>query len=104
MRLGGYLVDPSEIERFLTQHEGVLGAQVVAVKKQGTGDVAVAFVISTDAQLSEAELLAYCKAGIANYKVPKRIVFVNAFPEKAGPNGVKILKTALREMAAELSV
>ncbi|NBB60274.1 AMP-binding protein [Pseudomonas sp. ODNR1LW] len=105
MRLGGYLVDPSEIERFLTQHEGVLGAQVVAVKKQGTGDVAVAFVISTDTELSEEKLLAYCKAGIANYKVPKRIVFVSEFPEKPGPNGVKILKTKLREMAAaELSV
>ncbi|MHC6225579.1 AMP-binding protein [Pseudomonas sp. X10] len=105
MRLGGYLVDPSEIERFLTQHEGVLGAQVVAVKKPGTGDVAVAFVMAKDSDLSETELLAYCKAGIANYKVPKRVVFVDRFPEKPGPNGVKILKTALREMAAaELSV
>ena len=44
-------------------------------------------------------------AGIANYKVPKRIVFVDQFPEKPGPNGVKILKTKLREMAAaELSL
>ncbi|NWB92935.1 AMP-binding protein [Pseudomonas agarici] len=105
MRLGGYLVDPSEIERFLIQHESVIGAQVVSVKKPGTGDVAVAFVRSIDAQLSETELLTYCKAGIANYKVPKRIVFVDEFPEKPGPNGVKILKTKLREMAAsELSV
>ncbi|MDN7182818.1 AMP-binding protein [Caballeronia sp. SEWSISQ10-4 2] len=105
LRLSGYLVDPSEIEEFLTQHEGVIGAQVVAVKRPGVGDVAVAFVRAVDAELSEADLIAYCRAGIANYKVPKRIVFVDAFPEKPGPNGVKILKTKLREMAAaELSV
>jgi fatty-acyl-CoA synthase len=62
-------------------------------------------VRTADADLSEADLLAYCKAGIANYKVPKRIVFVDEFPEKPGPNGVKILKTKLREMAAaELSL
>ncbi|NMM03520.1 AMP-binding protein [Paraburkholderia sp. RP-4-7] len=100
LRLSGYLVDPSEIEQFLTRHEGVSGAQVVAVKKPGVGDVAVAFVRATDTKLSEADLLAYCKAGIANYKVPKRIIFVEEFPEKPGPNGVKILKTKLREMAA----
>lgn len=105
LRLSGYLVDPSEIEHFLTRHEAVIGAQVVAVKQPGVGDVAVAFVRASGAALSEADLLAYCKAGIANYKVPKRIVFVDAFPEKAGPNGVKILKTKLREMAAaELSL
>ncbi|MFM0740564.1 AMP-binding protein [Paraburkholderia xenovorans] len=105
LRLSGYLVDPSEIEHFLNRHEGVIGAQVVAVKKPGVGDVAVAFVRTTDAALAEADLLAYCKAGISNYKVPKRIVFVDEFPEKAGPNGVKILKTRLREMAAaELSL
>ncbi|CAE6792266.1 3-[(3aS,4S,7aS)-7a-methyl-1, 5-dioxo-octahydro-1H-inden-4-yl]propanoyl:CoA ligase [Paraburkholderia nemoris] len=100
LRLSGYLVDPSEIEQFLTRHEGVVAAQVVAVRRPGVGDVAVAFVRATDADLSEADLLAYCKAGIANYKVPKRIVFVDEFPEKPGPNGVKILKTKLREMAA----
>ena len=105
LRLSGYLVDPSEIEQFLVRHEGVMAAQVVAVKKPGVGDVAVAFVRTVDGGLAEADLLAYCKAGIANYKVPKRIVFVDQFPEKPGPNGVKILKTKLREMAAaELSL
>jgi len=100
LRLSGYLVDPSEIENFLTRYEGVVGAQVVAVKMRGVGDVAVAFVRVVDPDLSEADLLAYCKTGIANYKVPKRIVFVDEFPEKSGPNGVKILKSKLREMAA----
>ena len=105
LRLSGYLVDPSEIEHFLTRHERVVGAQVVAVKRPGIGDVAVAFVRANDGDISEAELLAYCKAGMANYKVPRRIVFVDEFPERAGPNGVKILKTRLREMAAaELSL
>jgi hypothetical protein len=40
---------------------------------------------SDHVDLSEVDLLAYCKAGIANYKVPKRIVFVDEFPEKSVP-------------------
>jgi len=52
----------------------------------------------------EAALLAFCKAGMANYKVPRRIVFVDDFPQIQGPNGTKIQKNKLREMADALLV
>ena len=103
LRLRGYLVDPTEIETFLTTHDNVKGAQVVGVNRLGRGDVAVAFVIPHRAQeSSEADLIGFCSEGIANYKVPSRIVFLEQFPEIAGPNGVKIQKTKLREMAETL--
>ncbi|BCQ30187.1 hypothetical protein NK8_83780 (plasmid) [Caballeronia sp. NK8] len=44
-------------------------------------------------------MLAWCKQGIAGFKVPRRIIAVEAFPQKEGPNGVKILRNELREMA-----
>lgn len=100
LRLKGYLVDPTEIEDFLCQHPGVAAAQVVGVHQPGTGDVAVAFVRPSDEPGTEADLLAYCKAGMAGFKVPARIVAVERFPQVDGPNGVKILKNELREMAA----
>jgi fatty-acyl-CoA synthase len=102
LRLRGYLVDPGEIETFIAQHPSVLGAQVVGVKRQGEGDVAVAFVRTRTQDVTEASLLEYCRAGIANYKIPRRISFVDRFPTVDGPNGTKILKTELRNMAQAL--
>lgn len=99
LRLRGYLVDPVEIESFLAQHPGVDAAQVVGVHLEGEGDVAVAFVRDSSTPATEQELLAYCKQGIAGFKVPRRIVSVDSFPQRDGPNGVKILKSALRETA-----
>jgi acyl-CoA synthetase (AMP-forming)/AMP-acid ligase II len=99
LRLRGYLVDPTEIEDFLAQHAAVAEAQVVGVNRVGEGDVAVAFVRTRSAAVRETELLDYCKVGIANYKVPRRIIFVDDYPRVDGPNGTKILKNKLREMA-----
>ena len=103
LRLRGYLVDPTEIENFLTTHSGVRAAQVVGIHREGHGDVAVAFVHPRDdGAVSEEDLIAFCVNGISNYKVPNRIVFVDQFPEVSGPNGVKIQKNRLRELADTL--
>lgn len=101
LRLRGYLVDPTEIETFLCRHPAVSAAQVVGVRVPGEGDVAVAFIL-TEQPTSEADMLAYCKDGIANYKVPRRIVQLEAFPVIDGPNGTKIQKTTLREHASQI--
>ena len=101
LRLKGYLVDPTEIEDFLCTHPSVDAAQVVGLHREGEGDVAVAFIRVSTAPPAEAELFAYCKAGIAGYKVPRRIIVIDEFPKMNGPNGVKILKNVLREMANE---
>jgi len=101
LRLKGYLVDPTEVEDFLARHPAVDAAQVVGVYQEGEGDVAVAFIRASEQPAAESELLAYCKAGIAGYKVPRRIVVVDDFPQMSGPNGIKILKNVLRDMATE---
>ena len=101
LRLKGYLVDPGEIESHLMRYGDVVGAQVVGVNVPGEGDLAVAFVRGGRPGLTEHELLAHCRAGIANYKVPRRILFVDEFPSVQGPNGVKIIKAKLREMAQD---
>jgi len=99
LRLHGYLVDPGEIETFLASHKAVVAAQVVGVRRNGVGDVAVAFVRFGAEKCVESDLLAFCREGIAAYKIPKRLIPVEDFPQVAGPNGVKILKNKLREMA-----
>lgn len=104
LRLRGYLVDPTEIEFFLGKHPLLLDAQVVGVHVPGEGDVAVAFARpDRDAgEVEEHEVLEYCRAGISNYKVPRRVIFVNAYPCSIGGNGTKILKNKLREMAEQV--
>lgn len=101
LRLRGYLVDPTEVEEFLCTHPAVSGAQVVGVNQEGEGDVAVAFILCDQQDADEAKLLDYCKQGIAGFKVPRRIIRVESFPQVDGPNGVKILKNVLRDIAKE---
>jgi fatty-acyl-CoA synthase len=96
LRLGGFLVAPAEIEAWLQRHEAVDGCQVV-----GAGSRAVAFV-TLRAAAAEAALIAHCEAGLARFKVPARIVALDAFPTTPSANGVKIQKARLREMAAAL--
>jgi fatty-acyl-CoA synthase len=103
LRLRGYLVDPAEIEEYLAGHGAVAAAQVVGVQQPGRGDVAVAFVRRGPGPgVSEAELLTWCRRGLAGYKVPERIVLVEDFPMTHGPNGAKVQKVALRGMAEAL--
>jgi fatty-acyl-CoA synthase len=102
LRLGGFLVNPEEIEGFLLTLPGVAGAQVVAASI-GTEAVPVAFVTARpDACPDEADLIARCRQQIARFKVPARIVTVDAFPTTHSPNGIKIQRVRLREMADRL--
>ena len=101
LRLGGFLVNPAEIEEHLQAHPSVQAAQVVAV---GTpqGMRAVAFVIiEPDGALDEAALLAHCRP-LARYKQPVRFVALDNFPVTESANGVKIRRAELRRMAEAL--
>lgn len=102
LRLGGFLVNPMEIESFLETQDGVTAAQVVAL--EGAHDIRpFAFVLSEHGrEIDEAAILGACRARLARYKVPTRIVRLDAFPTSMGPNGPKILRTELRRMAAEM--
>jgi acyl-CoA synthetase (AMP-forming)/AMP-acid ligase II len=102
LRVRGYLVDPAEIEEHLQRHAAVELAQVVGVHREGEGDLPVAFVrLRPDAAAEPSELLDHCRRGIAGYKVPRSIEIVDAFPVTRGPNGDKIQKVRLRELAEE---
>ena len=100
LRLAGFLTDPAEIERWLLSHPAVTGAQVVGVQIAGVGEVAVAFVTAVGGVTEEA-LVNHCRRGLANFKVPDRVVVVERFPTVDGANGVKIRKAELRQQASE---
>lgn len=99
LRLGGFLVAPVEIESYLETLSGVGAAQVVGVRGPA-GDVAVAFVVGDGSSaVDEDELLATCRAELARFKVPRRILVVDEFPTTRSANGDKIQRVRLRETA-----
>ncbi len=103
LRLGGYLVDPAEVEDVLRQHPALVDAQVVSGAPPGQRDYAVAFVlVRADAAMpADPALRAWCESRLARHKVPKRFVAVDRFPVRHGPNGDKIRRAVLREWARE---
>ncbi len=101
LRLGGFLVGPREIEGYLESLPGVATAQVVGVQGD-EGAVAVAFVVGDGShELSEDELVGRCREDLARFKVPRRVLVVDAFPTTRSANGDKVQRVRLREMATE---
>lgn len=100
-RLSGFLTSPQEIETVLEGAPGVNNAQVVLISHEGR-DTLVAFVIPAPGETpGETGVIAHCREKMAGYKVPRKVLFLDAFPVTNSPNGEKIQRERLRQMAAE---
>lgn len=96
---GGFNCYPAEIEKALSGLSGVLQVAVIGVPDERMGDVGKAFVIrAPDAVLTETDVIAWARDRIANYKVPRFVEFVDAFPLNASG---KVRKTELRRLELE---
>ena len=98
----GDALSPAEIEAVVQEVPGIAACQVIAVPRP-SGPVPVAFVLVQDgASLDEATVIAHASRKLARYKVPVRVVAIDAFPVTPGANATKIQKGKLREMAEAL--
>jgi len=78
-KVGGELVAPQQVERALTSHPAVEQAYVAGVPDARLGEVGWAWVVATpDGSVTEEELLRHCRARLAAFKVPRRVVLVDA--------------------------
>ena len=92
---GGENVYPAEVENVLFSNPAIGEAAVIGVKDEKWGEVGCAVVaLKPNQTLTEAEVIEFCKARLAKYKVPKSVVFVPALPRNAAG---KVLKTELRK-------
>lgn len=92
---GGENVFPAEVEELLSGHEAISDAAALAVDDEEFGQRLKAFVVLRDgASLSEDEVKSYVKENLANYKVPREVVFVEELPRNATG---KVLKRKLAE-------
>ena len=78
---GGENVSPVEIESCLSLHPGVSEVAVVGLADERWGKVIVAF-IKRSIPVNDAELDQFCRtSGLANFKRPRRYIFVNDIPK-----------------------
>ncbi|MBA3594273.1 MAG: malonyl-CoA synthase [Polaromonas sp.] len=92
---GGYNVYPAEIEGYINDMPGVAESAVVGVPHPDFGEVGVAIVIAKPGSTLDGDaIIAALKAGLANFKIPKRCFVVNELPRNTMG---KVQKNLLRE-------
>jgi long-chain acyl-CoA synthetase len=97
INVSGFKVWPAEVEQYLYKMPQVQEVAVYGLPHPEKGEqVVVAVVPKAGQRLSGDELIAYCRANIAAYKVPSRVDVVDALPKS--PTG-KILKRVLRNQS-----
>ncbi len=97
---GGENISSIEIENTLAKHPAVSIAAVVAKSDEKWGEVPCAFIEKVkDKDISEKELIEFCKETLAGFKVPKKIDFRELPKTSTG----KIQKFELRKIAKELN-
>jgi long-chain acyl-CoA synthetase len=92
--VSGFKVYPNEVEEVLSLMPGVLECAVIGTPDVDTGEAVKAYIVKDQEDLSEEQVLAYCKLQLTNYKRPKQIIFRAALPKT---NVGKILRRELRD-------
>ena len=95
IKAGGIWVSPAEVESVLVEHPDVLEAAVVGARNDAGLEAVVAFVVpGAGATIDPAAIDAHCRARMAAFKRPRRVVVVDELPKTATG---KIRRFALRE-------
>ncbi|MFD3534782.1 FadD3 family acyl-CoA ligase [Streptomyces sp. NPDC058664] len=95
--VGGFNVYPAEVEQVLRGHPAVLDAAVVGAPDARLGEVGVAYCVpAAGSRIDAAELTAYTRERLANFKAPRAFRSLPALPHNAAG---KVDKGALRRLA-----
>lgn len=92
---GGLNVYPKEVELFIDDLPGVKESAVIGVPHSDFGEAVVAVVVpQSDSRLDEDSIINASKENLANFKVPKRVLFVDELPRNTMS---KVQKNVLRD-------
>jgi long-chain acyl-CoA synthetase len=98
INISGFNVYPNEVEDVLVRHEKVKEAAVVSIEDDAGDEQVKAVVVCEDQQsLNQDDVVAWCRASLTAYKVPKVVVFVDELPKS---HVGKVLRRALRDTQA----
>jgi uncharacterized membrane protein YdfJ with MMPL/SSD domain len=94
---GGKVINPEEVEKCIIQIDGVDEVAAIGITDDQLGESVATFVVkSPEADITENDIIDFCKTRIASYMVPKSIKFVDQLPRSLG----KVVKKILREQYA----
>jgi len=94
---GGFNVYPAEVEQVLARLPGVADAAVIGVPDERLGEVGRAFVVARPgADLDDTTVISHTRKHLANFKIPRTVVFLAELPRNAAG---KVVKPVLRETA-----
>ena len=100
IKTGGENVYAQEVEDVLRNHPAIFDCALIGVEDERFGEaVAAAIVLNPGMELSDEDLIAYCRANLPSYKKPRYVAFVDALPHNVTG---KIQKSVLRENADKL--
>jgi len=91
--VSGFNVFPSELENVISLCDGVLECAVIGVPDEKQGEAIKVFVVRSEGNLSEEDLLSFCQQNLTGYKRPKYIEFRDELPKS---NVGKVLRRELR--------
>jgi long-chain acyl-CoA synthetase len=92
--VSGFNVYPNEVENVIGSHEKVLEVGVIGMPDPNSTERVVAYVVPKDRDVTSAEIIAFAKQQLTNYKVPKEVYFVDELPKS---NVGKILRRIVKE-------
>ncbi len=93
---GGFNVYPAEVEQVLARMDGISDVAVVGVQDERMGEVGMAYVVvstGSTTEMTAADVIAYAKERLANFKVPRHVTLVDVLPRNLSG---KVLKNELR--------
>ncbi len=92
--VSGFNVYPNEIEGVVVEMDGVLEAAAIGKPDGRSGEIVKLFVVRSQENVSEKDVIGYCRENLTGYKVPKEVEFRDDLPKT---NVGKILRRELRE-------
>lgn len=98
INVSGFNVYPSEIESVASEHPKVLEVGVIGVPDETGKEEIVLYIVKKDSQLTEEEIIDYCRERLTGYKVPKYVIFKDSLPKS---NVGKVLRRVLKEKACK---
>jgi long-chain acyl-CoA synthetase len=91
--VSGFNVYPNEVEEVVAQHSSVLEVGAIGVPDDKSGEAVKVVVVRRNQDLTAEDLIQFCRARLAAYKVPKLVEFRTELPKT---NVGKVLRRALR--------
>jgi len=95
INVSGFNVYPNEIEAQIAKMPGVLESACIGIDDDKTGEAVKLFVVCNEnaAEISEQDVIDFCRQSLTAYKVPKIVTFINEIPKSSVG---KLLRRELR--------